>query len=119
MGNVNAIGAVFLAIFFISLVGVYVLIRRDLLDIKTAGIVSSILNVTALVAFGLTSAEIGDDLAIFGGVVVGLAFTGAMLTMASFFQKNQPEKLAAYDAMMKQRQGSAPRKASPPRQKDQ
>jgi len=119
MGNVNAIGAIFLAVFFISLVGVYIIIRRNLLDIKTAGLVSAMLNVTTLVAYGLTSADIGDDLAIFGGVVVGLAFTGAMLTMASFFQKNQPEALAAYDAMMKQRQRSSPRSAPPPRQKDQ
>jgi uncharacterized membrane protein YfcA len=119
MGNVNAIGAVFLAVFFISLVSIYIIIRRNLLDIKTAGVVSAILNVSTLVAFGLTSAEIGDDLAIFGGTVVGLAFTGAMLTMASFFQKNQPENLAAYDAMMKQRQRPASRNAPPPRQKDQ
>lgn len=119
MGSVTPIGSIFLAVFFISLVGVYVVIRRNLLDIKTAGMISAILNVTALVAFGLTSGEVGDDLAIFGGVVVGLAFTGAMLTMAAFFQNNQPETLAAYDAMMKQRQRSGSPKSPPSPPNDQ
>ncbi|NDJ86847.1 MAG: hypothetical protein GYB66_13270 [Chloroflexi bacterium] len=116
MSDVTAIGFVFLAIFFLTMIGTYIVIRRKLMRMRSVGALAAVINVASLMAYGFTNDEIGDELAIIGGFVVGLGFTGAMLTMAAFFQNNEPQALAAYDAMVRKQkthQASAPTQDAP------
>lgn len=103
MSEVTAIGAVFLGIFWFSLLGFYVAIRRKLISVPSGGLLSAVISTVSLVLFGLTSDTIDDGLGVVGGVGVGIAFTGMMVVIASFFKNNQPETLQAYDDMVKQR----------------
>lgn len=111
MSDVSAPGAIFLTVFFLCLIGSYIIIRRNLIKLRVIGALSAVINCAALVAFGLSNEEIDEPLAITGGIVVGLAFTAAMLTMAAFFQNNQSSTVSAYDATYQQRQ-SAPKSKS-------
>ncbi len=103
MAEVSGIGILFLAIFFFSLIGFYVAIRQRLLNLAPAAILCSATTIVALILFGLTNDGVDDNLALVGGFGVGLAFTGMMITMAAFFQNNEPASLAAYDAMLAKR----------------
>lgn len=100
MTEVTPVSAIFLAIFFFSLVGFYIIIRRNLMKMSVAGSLAAIINTTSLIIFGIIHEDIADTFAFFGGIVVGLGFTSAMLTMAAFFRNNEPKTLAAYDAML-------------------
>lgn len=106
MSDVSAVGAFFLAVFFLSLVGFYVAIRRELLTPLSAGALCAVISSVSLVMFGVIDDGIDDGLALTGGLLVGLIFTGMMVTMASYFRNNQPETLRAYEAMLKERQNS-------------
>lgn len=108
MAEVSGIGVLFLVIFFFSLIGFYVAIRRGLMKLSTAGVMCGAITIVSLVLFGLTNDSVDDNLALVGGFGVGLTFTGMMVTMAAFFQNNQPSTLAAYDAMMSKRDDSDP-----------
>ncbi len=103
MAEVSTIGAVFLAIFFLSLVGFYVAIRRKLLSTIAGGILCAVISSVTLVAFGILDDNIDDGLAVTGGLIVGLTFSGMMVTMAAYFLNNQPESLRAYEAMLQER----------------
>lgn len=110
MSNVSPVGAFFLFVFFLSLVGFYIIIRRKLMRLQVAGFMSGIINFVSLLAFGLSNEKIGDELAVLGAVIVGIGFTGAMLTMAAFFENNQSATLSAYDASLRQRPPNPPQK---------
>lgn len=98
MDNLTGLGVFFLVVFFASLVGFYIVIRRQLMPLRDAGGLALVINIGAAVAVGLSSDNVDGTLAIVGGIAIGALFTGAMITMATFFQNNQPENLAAYDA---------------------
>ncbi|MCB9437050.1 MAG: hypothetical protein H6673_08690 [Anaerolineales bacterium] len=98
MDNLTSLGVIFLVIFFASLVGFYIVIRRQLMPLRDAGGLAMVINVGSAVAVGLSSDNVDGTLAIIGGMAIGALFTGAMIIMATFFQNNQPENLAAYDA---------------------
>lgn len=99
MSNLTGLGFFFLIIFFVNLVGFYIVIRRQLMGLRDAGGLAVVISVGSAVAVGLSSENVDGVLAIIGGIVIGLLFSGAMITMATFFQNNQPETLAAYDSM--------------------
>lgn len=98
MSNITGLGIVFLFVFFASVVGFYIVIRRQLMPLRDSAGLATVINVGSAVAVGLSSENVDATLAVMGGIVVGLLFTGTMVTMATFFQNNQPENLAAYDA---------------------
>lgn len=104
MSEVNGVGALFLALFFFSLLGFYITIRRGLLSTLSAGVLCAVTSVVSLAMFGIIDDSIDNGLAVTGSLVVGLTFTGMMVTMASFFQSNQPKNLKAYDAMLRDRE---------------
>ncbi|PJF44772.1 MAG: hypothetical protein CUN55_02335, partial [Phototrophicales bacterium] len=81
MAEVSGVGFVFLGIFFFSLIGFYVAIRRNLLKLSTAALLCSTTTIVSLILFGLTNDRVDDNLALVGGFGVGLAFTGMMITM--------------------------------------
>lgn len=94
----NGLSVIFLLVFFASLVGGYVAIRRGLSSILNIGLISGGINVAALTIVGL-GREADTALSVIGGIVVGLGLTVAMITMAAFFQNNQSSTtLAAFDA---------------------
>lgn len=103
MAEVSGIGFLFLAIFFVSLIGFYASIRQGWLRLPIAGVLCAAITIVSLILFGLTGEDVNSDLAIIGGFGVGLTFTGMMVTMAAFFQNNEPGTLAAYDAMLNDR----------------
>jgi hypothetical protein len=98
----DVISLFFLLIFGASLIGGYVAIRRQVTTLANAGLISAVINVIALIVVGLAR-DADPALSIIGGIVVGLGLTGAMVTMAAFFQNNQAETLAAYDAASKEK----------------
>ncbi len=89
--HVTPVSAAFLGIFFISLVGFYIAIRRKSVRPSLGGIMATIINTTTLVAFGIINPDIGNDWAILGGLLVGLIFSGAMVGLAVFFLQNEAE----------------------------
>lgn len=97
------LGVLFLAIFVVTLVGAYVVIRMRLMQLMTAGWLAAIINFVTFVAYGLTRT---DNLLqiVTSAALVGFGITGAMVVMASFFLKNQPQNLAEYDAMVKKKE---------------
>jgi hypothetical protein len=100
----SAISAVFIFIFFATLITSYIIIRRGLMKFSTAGWIATVINVVVLTGFGITREDVELWLALIGGAVVGIAITGTMLSMAAFFKSNQPQNLAAYDAMKQEKE---------------
>ena len=85
----SILGIIFLVIFCLVLFGTYIVIRRGLLNLRTAGGLCAVGTVTALIAFGLAEdLQLLHALAV--GIVVGLIFSGAVVVMAAFFLANQP-----------------------------
>lgn len=97
----NGLSIIFLVVFFASLVGGYVAIRRNLSTIMNVGLISGAINVSSLTIVGL-GRDADTALSVIGGIVVGIGLTVAMITMAAFFQNNQSSTtLAAFDAASK------------------
>ncbi|MCQ3931441.1 MAG: hypothetical protein DPW16_13370 [Chloroflexi bacterium] len=97
----NGLSIIFLVVFFASLVGGYVAIRRNLSTIMNVGLISGAINVSSLTIVGL-GRDADTALSVIGGIVVGIGLTVAMITMAAFFQNNQSSTtLAAFDASTK------------------
>ena len=83
------LSAVFLAIFCIALFAAYIIIRRNLLDIRTAGLLCAALSSSSLFAFGVVrELQMLHTVAVAG--VIGLGFTFVVVAMAAFFKANQP-----------------------------
>lgn len=83
------LSALFLAIFCITLFAAYIIIRRELLDIRTAGLLCAALSSSALFAFGVVR-ELQMLHTVAVAVAVGLGFTLVVVAMAAFFKANQP-----------------------------
>lgn len=97
----NGLSIIFLVVFFASLVGGYVAIRRNLSTIMNVGLISGAINVSSLTIVGL-GRDADTALSVIGGIVVGIGLTFAMVTMAAFFQNNQSSAtIAAFDAASK------------------
>lgn len=103
MAEVSTGGAVFLAMFFLSLLVFYIIIRRGFLSPMVAGGLCAAVNVVALIMFGFTQENLDDVLVIAAAVGIGLTFSAMMTVMAIFFKNNESETLRAYDAMLEQR----------------
>lgn len=99
----SGLGILFLAVFALTLFGTYIGIRRNLLDIRTAGGLCGVITVSSLFAFG-----IAQDLSVIHTLVIALAggfiFTLAVVAMAAFFQANQPPNIDHYLAEEPHRQ---------------
>jgi|GEM_PF-2419526 len=87
----SVFGAICLAIFSIILSGSYITIRRGLLPFRSTAIVCASGTITALLGFGVAQ-ELSMEHTLAMAFVVGGMFSGAMLTMAAFFQNNEPDK---------------------------
>ncbi|GIK65367.1 MAG: hypothetical protein BroJett018_31610 [Chloroflexota bacterium] len=99
----NGLSIIFLVVFFASLVGGYVAIRRNLSTIMNVGLISGAINVSSLTIVGL-GRDADTALSVIGGIVVGIGLTVAMITMAAFFQNNQSSTtIAAFDAASKEK----------------
>lgn len=102
----NGLSIIFLVVFFASLVGGYVAIRRGLSTILNIGLISGAINVASLTIVGL-GRDADTALSVLGGIVVGIGMTFAMVTMAAFFQNNQSSStIAAFDAASKDKSNS-------------
>lgn len=87
-------GAIFLGLFGLTLFAAYIVIRRNLLNIRSTGLLCAAITSSALFAFGVV-----EDLQLLHSFVValvlGLGFSGAVIVMAAFFKNNQAPELEA------------------------
>lgn len=88
---------VFLVLFGLTLFASYIIIRREWMRLTVIGGLCAVLTVTSIMLYGLTKEDrLSLGHSVIAGLAVGLGFTGAMLAMAVFFLRNQPDELKAY-----------------------
>lgn len=91
----SAIGIIFLILFCAVIFSSYIIIRRDWMRTQVVGGLCAALSFTSILAFGLAE-DLGIVHAVVAALIVSLIFTGAMVAMAVFFAKNQPQDIEAY-----------------------
>lgn len=87
-------GAIFLGLFGLTLFSAYIVIRRDLLNIRSTGLLCAAIASSSLFAFGVVE-ELQLLHSFVVALVLGLGFSAAVIVMAAFFKNNQAPELEA------------------------
>lgn len=83
-------GFVFLALFAVTLFGLYIAVRRAWGQTLYNGAMGAILSTVFVTLYALTYEKTSAAQAIFAGIVVGLGFSIMVVIIAVFFRANQP-----------------------------
>ena len=88
-------GMVFLLLFGATLFGMYLAIRRGLIETRIAASLGAVISIVALFAYGMAE-DLSLGHALISALLVGLIFSGAAAIMATFFKVNEPGALEKY-----------------------
>jgi len=84
------VGNIFLLLFAITLVVLYIAVRRAWLGTLTLGVGGTVLNTLFVLFYALLEQKTSTAQAIFAGIVAGVGFSVTVTVIALFFRTNQP-----------------------------